>query len=83
MKDGAFPLELPASVREAATRLAHQDGVALNDWIVSAVAQKVGAVETAADFFRAKAGSAQPSDLKAFLAIAPDRPPLPGDELPE
>ncbi len=38
---------------------------------------------TAADFFRRRGGDAQPADLKAFLAIAPDVPAEPGDEIPE
>ena len=34
----------------AAARLAKEDGVSLNQWIATAVAQKIGAIETAADF---------------------------------
>ena len=50
-----YPLQLPQSLKETAARLAHEDGVSLNQWIVSAVAQKIGAVETAADFLKARA----------------------------
>jgi hypothetical protein len=56
--------------------------VSLNQWIMAAVAQKVGAIETAADFFKRRAGNARPEDLKAFLASAPDVPPEAGDEIP-
>ena len=42
-----YPLSLPASSKETAARLAREDGVSLNQWIVTAVAQKIGAVETA------------------------------------
>jgi hypothetical protein len=76
-----YPLKLPASVQEAATRLARADGVSLNQWIASAVAQKVGAVETAA-FFERRSGEARPEGLLPFLRSAPDRPPEPGDERP-
>ena len=82
MSKATYPLKLPASVKAAAARLAKQDGVSLNQWIVSAVAQKVGAVETAAEFFRKRAGDAKPEGLHAILALVPDRPPDPGDELP-
>lgn len=44
MSKGTHPLKLPASVKAAAARLAREDGVSLNQWIASAVAQKVGAV---------------------------------------
>jgi hypothetical protein len=56
--------------------------VSLNQWITAAVAQKIGAVETAADFFGRRAGNTSPEDLKAFLANAPDVPPEHGDEIP-
>lgn len=82
MSKATYPLKLPASIKAAAARLAKQDGVSLNQWIASAVAQKVGAVETAAEFFRRRAGDAQPEGLHAILARAADRAPDPGDELP-
>ena len=81
MSKATYPLKLPASVK-AAARLAREDGVSLNQWIAAAVAQKVGAVQTAAEFFRQRAGSTRPEDLHALLALAPDRAPDPGDELP-
>lgn len=82
MSKATYPLKLPASVKAAAARLAKEDGVSLNQWIASAVAQKVGAVETAAEFFRRRAGDAKPEDLLALLARAPNHAPDPGDELP-
>ena len=82
MSKATYPLKLPASIKAAAARLAKEDGVSLNQWIASAVAQKVGAVETAAEFFRRREG-ARPGDLGAILARVPGRDPDPGDELPE
>ncbi len=82
MSKATYPLKLPASVKAAATRLAREDGVSLNQWVASAVAQKVGAIETAARFFRRHAGDAKPEDLRAVLAPVPDRPPDSGGELP-
>ena len=82
MSKSTYSLKLPASVKAAAARLAQEDGVSLNQWIASGVAQKVGAVETAAAFFRQRAGDARPGDLRALLALVPDRAPDPGDEMP-
>jgi hypothetical protein len=79
MSKATYPLKLPISVKNAAARLAREDGVSLNQWIASAVAQKVGAVETASEFLRARAGDAKPEDLLAFLAAAPDVRPGPED----
>jgi HicB family len=83
MSKATYPLKLPASIKAEAARLAKEDGVSLNQWIATAVAQKIGAVETAAAFFKRRAGDAQPGDLKAFLASVPDVPPERGDEIPD
>ena len=74
-----YPLKLPASIRAAAARLAKKNGVSLNQWIASAVAEKIGAVETAAQFFKCRASKATPRDLMTFLQNAPAKPPVRGD----
>ena len=76
-----YPLQLPASLKDTAMRLARQDGVSLNQWIVSAVAQKIGAVETAEQFLRARAEGAAAGDLTRYLDKAPDITPDPQDDL--
>ena len=76
-----YPLQLPVSLKETAARLAREDGVSLNQWIVAAVAQKIGAVETAEDFLRERAAGAVAGDLARYLDEAPDVPPEPGDDL--
>ena len=78
-----YPLQLPVSLKEAAARMARDDGVSLNQWITSAVAQKIGAVEAADEFLKRRAAGAKPGDLTRYLDHAPDTPPVPGDELPE
>ena len=60
MSKATYPLKLPATLKAEAARLAREDGVSLNQWIATAVAQKIGAVETAADFLRRRAGDARP-----------------------
>ena len=77
-----YPLKLPASLKETAARLAKDDGVSLNQWIATAVAQKIGAVETAAELFERRGSRSTPADLTRHLGNAPDVPPGPGDELP-
>ncbi len=76
-----YPLQLPQSLKETAMRLAMEDGVSLNQWIVAAVAQKIGAVETAGDFLKMRAGTAQRGDLTRLLNKAPDAPPKPEDAI--
>jgi hypothetical protein len=81
MNKASYPLKLPISVKAAAQRLAAEDGVSLNQWIAVAIAQKIGVVETAADFLRRRAGKARPRDLLRFLAKAKRQPPANGDEV--
>jgi hypothetical protein len=54
----------------------------LNQWIVTAVAQKIGVVETAAAFFRQRAGRAKPDDLERIMQKLPDAPVDPEDMIP-
>lgn len=82
MSKATYPLKLPSSIKAAAAKLAKEDGVSLNQWIASAVAQKVGAVETAELFLKRRAGNATGDGLKAFLDRVPDVEPDRGDELP-
>jgi hypothetical protein len=81
MSKATYPLKLPLSIKKAAQRLAKEDGVSLNQWIAAAVAQKVGVVETAAEFFANRAGKATGDGLMKFLRNAPNAPAEPPDSL--
>jgi len=75
-------LEIPESLVRRAEELAQQDGVSLDIWVTSALAQKIGVVETAEEFFRRRAAGAG-KGLQHYLDLIPNAPPDPGDELPE
>ena len=55
--------------------------MSLNQWIAAAVAEKVGVVETAAEFFAKRAGTHRGTGLAKFLKKAPKRVPDKGDEV--
>ena len=74
-------MKLPQSIKKAAQRLAKEDGVSLNQWIAAAVAEKVGVVETAADFFKKRAGKAKGDRLIKYLRNAPRANPGPKDAI--
>ncbi|MFZ4686050.1 MAG: pilus assembly protein HicB [Hyphomonadaceae bacterium] len=76
-----YPLKLPASIKRAAERLAKEDGVSLNQWIAAAVAEKVGVMETARDFFSRGSQGVSAEALKAVLSRAPDVAPDARDSL--
>jgi hypothetical protein len=77
-----YPLRLPRSLKEAVVRLSRQDGTSINQFVATAVAEKVSALETAR-FFRDRKARA---DFRAFDRIMKRRggkPPRSGDEMPE
>jgi len=71
MSRATYLLKLPHSIKKAAQRLAKEDGVSLNQWIAAAVAEKVGVVETAAEFFKQRAGKAKGDGLMKYLRNPP------------
>ena len=81
MSRSSYPLKLPQSVKEAAQRLAKADGVSLNQFIASAVAEKVGTLNAVDEFLKERAGSSTPSDMLPILGAVPNSDPLPGDEV--
>jgi hypothetical protein len=81
MSKSTYPLKLPLSTKKAAQRLAKEDGVSLNQWIASAVAEKVGVVETAADFFKRRAKGATGKGLSKYLHKVPRTTPEPEDAI--
>jgi hypothetical protein len=82
MSKSSYPLKLPLSTKKAAQRLAKEDGVSLNQWIAVAVAEKVGVIETAAEFFKSRAKGGTGKGLMKFLRHAPKVPPEPEDSKP-
>lgn len=74
-------LRLPLSLKAGAEQVAREDGTTLNQFIVSAVAEKLAAMKTADDF----AQRAQRGDMTAalaFLSRKGGQPPEESDDLP-
>ncbi|MFT4242083.1 MAG: pilus assembly protein HicB [Acidovorax sp.] len=59
-----YALRLPESLKEAARRLAAEDSTTMNQFFVTAIAEKVSALETAA-FFERRAATADPAKAQA------------------
>jgi uncharacterized protein (DUF1778 family) len=76
----ALSLRLPNSIHRHIKEIAQQEGVSINQFISSAVAEKISAIMTE-DYLQTRAARAERSDLKTILDNIPHRKPLPGDEL--
>jgi hypothetical protein len=71
---------LPNSIKAEVERLAKEDGISINQFIATAVAEKLSAMRTA-EFFAERSARA---DLAAFDRIMKRRggePPRPGDRI--
>jgi hypothetical protein len=82
MRRSNFPLRLPSSLLEEARKTAESEGVALNQLVSIAVAEKIATLRTE-DFFRERACRANVGKALQLLDKAGSEPPQPGDELPE
>ena len=75
-----YPLRLPRSLKEAVERLSREDGTSINQFVATAVAEKVSALHTAR-FFQDRRARA---DFRTFDRIMRRRggePPREGDEM--
>ncbi len=83
MRKSNFALRLQPSLLDEARRTADEEGVALNQLINVAVAEKLSAIRTES-FFRERARRANIPEAIEFLnRIGKGNPPTEGDELPE
>ena len=76
-----YPLRLPRSLKKAVERLSKEDGTSINQFVATAVAEKVSALQTARFFQERKARA----DFEAFDKIMNrqgGRPARKGDEMP-
>ena len=60
-----YPLRLPRSLKQAVERRAQEDGISINQFVATAVAEKIAAMSTA-EFFADRRARA---DFKAFDKI--------------
>lgn len=76
-----FALRLPKSVKAAVAILAEEDGVSMNQFVATAVAEKLSAMRTAT-YFEQHASQADPGAFRRLLRRPGGEAPRVGDELP-
>lgn len=83
MKKSNFALRLQTSLMEETRKLAQEEGVAVNQLINVAVAEKLSALRTE-DYFAQRAAKGDVSRaLRVLKRAGVGNPPVPGDELPK
>lgn len=70
----AISLRMPNSIHDRARLLSKRDNVSINQFVATAVAEKISAMETA-DYLAQRAKRASREKFEAALAQVPDREP--------
>jgi hypothetical protein len=81
MRKSNFALRLQPSLLEEARKLAHAEGVALNQLINVAVAEKLSALRTESYFAERARRASVPKALNVLKRAGAGRPPMKGDEV--
>ena len=74
-----YALRLPESLLDYARQVAREEQVSMNQFFVTAIAEKVGALKTE-DYFRERQQRGDEAGFDAWLDARPDVPPIAGDE---
>lgn len=81
-KTTAYALRLPASVKAEAEKLAAEDGTSLNQFVATAVAEKVSALRTA-QYFAERKGRTDWTAFDRIMSRKGGEAPRAGDEIPQ
>jgi hypothetical protein len=82
MRRSNFALRVPPTLLAEARKAAESEGVALNQLITLALAEKVSAMRTE-EYFEERARRANPAKVSRILArVGKGNPPIEGDEFP-
>jgi hypothetical protein len=74
-----YALRVPESLFAYAREVAESEHVSMNQFFVTAIAEKVSALKTEA-YFRERQARGELAGFDAWLAASPDVPPPAGDE---
>ncbi|MFN0129832.1 MAG: toxin-antitoxin system HicB family antitoxin [Verrucomicrobiales bacterium] len=74
-------VRVPDSLHRAIKELAMKDGYSMNQFLITAAAEKLSALETV-DYLRHRAERANLKQFDRLLDMVPDSKPDPGDERP-
>jgi predicted DNA-binding protein len=79
-KAAQYALRLPLSLKDKVEQLADQDGISINQFIATAVAEKIAALETIS-FFEQRRAQADFAAFERIMNRAGGEIPQAGDEL--
>ncbi len=77
-----YPLRLPETLMDDAREMAAAQGVSINQFLSTLIAERVGELK-ALRHVQSRIARADRGEALAVLARVPDRAPMEGDEMPE
>ena len=75
-----YPLRLPSSLKQAVREVSRRDGTSINQFVTTAVAEKLSAMRTA-EFFAERGAQADIDEARRILRRHGGQPPDPNDRL--
>ena len=75
-----YPLRLPASLKATVAEISKKDGTSINQFVATAVAEKISAMKTA-EFFAKRATEADIESARRILRRDGGQPPEAKDQL--
>jgi hypothetical protein len=75
-----YALRVPESLFEYARFVAEEENVSMNQFFVTAIAEKISALKTES-YFRERAARGKDVSFDRWLQATPDVAPMPSDEL--
>ena len=76
-----FSLRLPASLKATVAEISKEDGTSINQFVATAVAEKISAMKTA-EFFTSHRTKADIKATRRILRRKGGQPPVPEERLP-
>lgn len=81
-QSAAYPLRLPKSMKAALVEICREEGTSINQFVNSAVAEKISALKTA-EFFASLREKANIGEARRLLRRKGGKPPEPQDCIDE
>ena len=75
-----YPLRLPASLKATVAEISKEDGTSINQFVATAVAEKISAMKTA-EFFAKRSTEADIESARSVLRRDGGQPPEAEDQL--
>ncbi|MDE2805602.1 MAG: toxin-antitoxin system HicB family antitoxin [Gemmatimonadota bacterium] len=79
-QSAVYPLRMPSSLKQAVREVSRRDGTSINQFVNTAVAEKLSAMRTA-EFFAERGAEADIDAARRLLRRRGGQPPDPSDRL--